>query len=112
MQDFFDWVSALPAQVLEWVLDLVKTMFLVLWDFLLDFVADFFDTGLSVAIWLLESIQFDPTQFNPSQYLAAAPAEFLGILVLIHVPQAVGIVLVAIGIRFILQLIPFLRLGS
>ncbi len=112
MQDFLNWIGSFLAGALQWLLDLVKTAFLVLWDLLVDLVCFVLDALLGVAVALVQAIPVDLQGFNPNTYLQGAPAEFLGMLVAIRVPEAIGIIVVALGVRFVLQLIPLVRLGS
>ncbi|WP_316896575.1 DUF2523 family protein [Ralstonia mannitolilytica] len=49
---------------------------------------------------------------NPAQYIAGMPPELVNMLGLIRLGEALAIILGAIGIKLVLQVIPFTRLGS
>lgn len=112
MEAFINWIGSFLVGVLQWLFDLVKTVFLVFWDLLVDLICFVLDALLGFAVSLIQALPVDLQGFNPNSYLQGAPAEFLGMLVAIRVPEAIGIIVVALGIRFALQLIPFIRLGS
>jgi len=112
MSDFFAWLAGWLDGLLTWLVTFVKTIFLVLWDFLKDLFCWFFDQLLSVVVDLLGAISFNPATFSPQTYLSGAPAEVLSMLVAIQLPACMAMIAVALAIRFGLQLIPFVRLGS
>ena len=112
LNDALNWIADFLGGILSWSFTLIKTIFLVLWDMLVDLICYVLDALLGVAVTLINAIPFTPSNYDFNSYLAGAPAEFLGMLVALHVPEAIGLIVVALGIRFALQLIPFIRLGS
>lgn len=50
--------------------------------------------------------------FNPAQYINGLPGDFVNMIGLIRVGEALAILLAAILIKLTLQIIPFTRLGS
>lgn len=107
INNFLAWLGGFPAWILQLVHDFLASTF----DMLGDLVAFVLDKLFQGVISLLGLIPVS-TSFNANQYMAGAPAEFLGMLVAIRVPEALAILVLALGIRFLLQLIPFIRLGS
>lgn len=94
----------------EWVLKLVKDVFIAVWDFCVDAVCYVFDKALQVAVDLANGL--DVSRLNIGDTWGTLPAEVLNILGLIGFGQCMGIIAAAIVIRLTLQLIPFVRLGS
>jgi len=111
MEDFINWISQFLADALQWFFDLIKTVFLVLWDMLVDlfcFIVEMVFTALNALLALVPV----PSNWSPQTYVNSLPVEVLQMMSAVGLTQAVGIIVVAIGIRFLLQLIPFVRLGS
>jgi hypothetical protein len=103
------WVT----DVLQWLLDLVSSVIQTLWDMVSDVLWLVVDLLMGAAVTVIGLLDLSGlSEFVPSSYLAALPAEMLQVLGLIRVGEALGIVVTAIVIRIILQLIPFVRLGS
>lgn len=103
-----DWFTGLPAWLLQLFKDLVSSLF----SMLADLAAYVLDMLLQGVIGLIALVPIPATQFNANQYLAGAPAEFLGMLVAIRIPEALAIIVTALGIRFLLGLIPIVRVGG
>lgn len=103
-----NFIGSIPA----WLLSLAKNFLLALGDMLLDLTAKILDVSLSALVALVNSIPVDANLFNANNYMSGATAEFLGMLVAIRVPEALAIIIVALGIRFLLGLIPFIRVGG
>lgn len=98
---FPDWLSVLLFAVLTAAGRMLKDLFFWILDNVLEFV-----------VAILESLEFDFSLFNPAQYIGGMPADVVNVIGLIRVPEAIAIILAAIGIKVILQLIPFTRLGG
>lgn len=95
----------------EWTIDLVKSIFLAAWDFVKDGVSWAFDGLLGIVVSALNSLDVSGVS-NLSGAWSGLPAEVLNVLGLLGIGQASAVILAAIGIRLLLQLIPFTRLGS
>ncbi|MEW6470518.1 MAG: DUF2523 family protein [Bacteroidota bacterium] len=95
---------------IETVKVFLQSLVLTLWDAFQDFFAWIFDQLLSIASSALSLVDFDASQFNACSVPLAG--EVLNILGLVGIGEAAAIIVSAIGIRIILQLIPFTRLGS
>lgn len=99
------------VDVAVWLLDLIKSLFEVVWKLLTDVVCWCFDKFLGLAVSILGS--FDTSALGSwSSAAGSLGSEILNILGLLGVHYALGIILSAIVIRILLQLIPFTRLGS
>ncbi len=63
-------------------------------------------------LYLLSGISGMFGQMDVSSYMSSIPSQVAWVFVQIGLPNAMVIIATAIGIRLILQLIPFVRLGS
>lgn len=111
MGNFFTILFAKIAAAVSWFGDLFVAVFVSLWDVLKDVFAWLFDQCMSVVVSAVSSLDVS----GMSSYASASgslPASILNVLSLLGVGTAIGIITSAIGIRLILQLIPFTRLGS
>lgn len=98
------------ADILQWIADLFIAVFVALFDLVKDAVSWVFEQMLEIVIDALEGI--DVSGISAAGGWGELPGEVLNILALLGVAQAVSIIVASIGIRLILQLIPFTRLGS
>lgn len=106
MQAIVDTIVALGA----YVLNLFKALVTAVWDIFTDAVAYVFDKLLSFAVSALSAL--DVTGISGINAWGSLPADVSNILGLIGLGQCMGIIAAAIGIRLVMQLIPFVRLGS
>lgn len=104
---FFDKIAA----VVQWIADLWKAIFKAAWDLLRDGACWVFEEGLKVAVSAAAGINTSGITTSLSAW-NEVPAEMLNVLQLLGVGSAIAIITTAIGIRLVLQLIPFTRLGS
>lgn len=107
LNNLIDWFSGLPA----WIFQLFKDLLSSAFDMLADLFSYLLDQLMQGVTSLLALIPVPSTTFNANQYLAGAPAEFLSMLVAIRIPEALAIIVAALSIRFLLGLIPFIRVG-
>lgn len=107
--DFFTTLLGKFAQFAEWLILVIKRIFLDAFVFIQDCVCWVFESCLSVAIGALNLIE---VPFDPSTYYSMIPPEISGVLGYIGIPQAFSIIVAALLIRFLLQTIPFVRWGS
>jgi len=98
------------ADILQWISDLFIAVFVALFDLVKDAFSWVFEQMLEIVIDALEGI--DVSGISATGGWGELPGEVLNILALLGVAQAVSIIVASIGIRLILQLIPFTRLGS
>lgn len=107
----FTMLFAKISAVLVWVGQLFVKCWGAAWDIVRDAASWPFDQVMDVAVSAVQSIDLS----GIAPYLGMAgglPAEILNIMALLGVGTAVSIIAAAIGIRIVLQLIPFTRLGS
>lgn len=108
---FFGMILAKIAAVVAWFGELAKAVFQALWDLVRDAVCWPFEQLLDVVLSALSAV--DTTELFEKIFVwDGLPAELINILGLLGIGQASLIVVIAIGIRLVLQLIPFTRLGS
>lgn len=106
---FFTSLLAKIANFAKWLLLCLKQVFVDVWNVLTDLICWGFEGILSIAIGALSAIAIP---FNPQTYYSMIPPEVANMLGYIGVPQAIGIIVSGLVIRFFLQTIPFVRWGS
>lgn len=107
----FTMLLAKLAAMLEWVGRLFIAVFTAAWDFIRDAVCWPFEQVLKIVLSAVSAVDLTPVTTGLGQW-GALPGEVLNIMGLLGVGQAASIIVGAIGIRLVLQLIPFTRLGS
>lgn len=112
MGGFFSLLIAKIVGSVTWVGALSVAFFVALWDIFKDIFSWLFDQLLSIAVSAVSAVDVSAMQGLNGQGWGALPAEVLNILQLIGVGTAIAIISSAIAVRFALQLIPFVRLGS
>lgn len=111
MAAVFSMLLAKIAQVVEWFGKLFVAVFEAVWHVVTDVVCWALDGILGVAVSMAYAV--DVSGFAGSlNAWGALPGEVLNVLGLLGAGEAIAIILSAIGIRLVLQLIPFTRLGS
>ncbi len=121
VSDFFAWLTSFPADFLKWarevldnwykwVADVIKAVFKTVWDMFSDGVCYVIDKGLDIVKAGLDSV--DVSALSGFADGLQLPSEIITVMQLSGVGTASGIIVTAIGIRLVLQLIPFTRLGS
>lgn len=99
------------AAVLSWIGDLWVAVFGAIWNVVKDAWCWPFDQVLQVAVSAINAVPLGGIS-SSLQGWGGVPAEVMNLLSLLGVGTALTIIGAAIGIRFALQLIPFVRLGS
>lgn len=98
------------AEVIQWFYDLFIAIFVALWDVIKDGFSWCFEQVMDIVVDAVSTV--DVSGISSVGGWGSFPAEVLNILALLGVGQATTIIVTAIGIRLVLQLIPFTRLGS
>ena len=111
MGGFFSALIAKIVGLSGWILKLFLAVFLAAWDIIRDAITWPFDQLLDIAKDGVASIDVSGISANVGSW-GQLPAEVLNIMGLIGVGTAITIITTAIVIRLVLQLIPFVRLGS
>ncbi len=70
------------------------------------------ETFSNLAVGLLNVLFAGLDFLNPTNYLDSAPVEFVKVLEVVGFGQCFSIILSASLVKILLQLIPFVRLGS
>ena len=104
---FFKWLDS----VLQWFFDLVIDVLDSIWLILQDFLAWTCEELLNIVFMLVNQLDFSDLDKYTNAW-GGLPAEILNVLGLLGIGDACVVIIAAIGIRLILQLIPFVRLGS
>lgn len=99
------------SAVTSWIGSLWVAIFVAAYDMARDAISWCFDQALQVATSAVSTIDVSGLNGYASQ-AGTLPADLLNVLALLGVGTAISIITVAIGIRLVLQLIPFVRLGS
>jgi hypothetical protein len=81
-------------------------------DILKDFFFWIMEQLFTVGILLLDGVGSLMSGLNVAQYISGLPPETAHTMSLIGISEAMGMVITCLGIRFLLQLIPFVRWGS
>lgn len=112
MGAFFTAILAKIVAFAAWLILLALAFFVAYWLLGTDLAAWFVEQCFDAVIFILDGLELDFTIFNPAQYINALPAEVVQMVGLIQLGPSLAIIVAAIGIRIVLQLIPFTRLGS
>lgn len=107
----FTMLLAKIAAFATWFGQCFKQVFVDLWEVVIDLWSWPFDQVMQVAISATGSFDTSAISGSVSGW-GSLPADLLNIMGLLGVGTAVTIIGAAIVIRFGLQLIPFVRLGS
>ena len=99
------------AAAVSWIGRLFVAIFLAGWDFIRDAFVWVFDEVMGVAVAGIGSVDVSGMT-SASQWWGGLPAEIMNMLGLVGFGYAMAIIVSAVGIRLVLQLIPFTRLGS
>lgn len=107
----FTMLLAKIASLLTWFGSLFVAVFVAFWDIFRDAFAWLFDETLSVAVDGITSLDVSGISGNLSG-IGSIPANMMEVMAAVGLGQALAIITAALAIRFGLQLIPFVRLGS
>ncbi|GAB1110738.1 MAG: hypothetical protein SwBeaMacB_13850 [Shewanella algae] len=103
-----DWL----AQKWNEFVDLLYMLFLSWVDFYTDYLFWILDTLFQAIIFILGTFGDLFQGLNPMQYISAIPPETQYFLAICGFNDAMSMIVSSLIIRFMLQLIPFVRLGS
>lgn len=112
MGAFFTAILSKIVSFAGYVGALAVACFAALWLLGTDLGAWVFDQLLTVVETVLDSFTIDFSIFNPAQYISGLPPELVNIMGLCRIGESLGIIAAAVGIKVLLQLVPFTRLGS
>jgi hypothetical protein len=109
LASFFTFLLSKISGLAGWFLGVFKQIFTDLWNVVTDMFCWVLDSVLALATSILNTIS---VPFDPSSYYSLIPSDAANMLGLIGIPQAISMIVASLLIRFLLQLIPFVRLGS
>jgi hypothetical protein len=107
-----EWLTAWFASVWSSFERWGKSAVLTLWDMIADSFYWIMDTISSLVSMILNGLGNSYASMDLLPALSFLPPEVSNIMGLIGLGQCMALIVAAIGIRVILQLIPFTRLGS
>lgn len=107
----FTLLFAKISAVVAWIGNLWVAVFAALWDWIRDAACWPFEQALEIAASAIEAIDLSGLQSYTGSW-GSLPGEIINILGLLGVGTCSAIIVAAIGVRLVLQLIPFTRLGS
>jgi hypothetical protein len=105
MLDFF-------AQLWNDFVDFSYSLLLSLLVMLKDLFYFILEQVFDLALLVLDGMGALFSGLNISQYMSALPAQTISIISVIGLGEAMGMIVTCLSIRMLLQLIPFIRLGS
>lgn len=111
MANFFTVLFSKITAVVTWFGDLFKGVFISIWDIFKDGFCWLLESVLGIAVSMMNSFDTSAITSNLTAY-GSLPSETLNVIALLGGGEATAIIAAAIAIRFGLQLIPFVRLGS
>ena len=98
--------------IFDWIFDLFKSLALTIWDMLKDLLIFILDVFMDLGLLILEGFTEVLTLVDLSSYISSMPAEVTFVLSATGLSQAIGMIMLAGTARLLMQLIPFIRLGS
>jgi hypothetical protein len=99
----------------QFLLDVFTQVFEDLWEAITDLVVWMFDSDLGVVVSIVSAAGDIPgfdTVAGATSGWGTLPAEMLNMFGLLGIGYALGIIAAALSIRFMLGLIPFVRVGG
>ena len=110
---FFNKVWTFFTGIPQWCIDVLKALISAAWIFFKDVFFFIVETFLGLASAALGALGSMFTSLpSLATYIADVPVDMLNMIGLIRLPEALAIIISALGIRILLQVIPFTRLGS
>lgn len=95
----------------QWFKDLAGDQFKKIWDLLTDLVCWALDGILGLVVSAVNAVDLSGLD-SYSNSVGEVPGEIMNVMQMAGLGTASQIIIAAIGIRLVLQLIPFTRLGS
>lgn len=111
MGGLFTMLLAKLGAIVSWFSALAVAVFVSLWDIFKDVFSWLFEQCLTVATTAVSSLNLSGITASITGY-GSIPANVMLVMSSIGLGQALSIISAALVIRFTLQLIPFVRLGS
>ncbi len=93
-------------------IDFMWRLVLSIYDMLKDFFFWMIEQLMSVGVYILDAMGYMFNGLDVAQYFSAIPPETSHMLLITGFSEALGMVTTFLGIRIIIQMIPFVRWGS
>ena len=110
LTEYFKWAKDVVDAWYKWAADLIKAIFKAAWDMFTDAVSWLIEKMFDIIKSALDAV--DTSSLKGISDNINLPQEIVNVAQLSGIGTAMVIVVTAIGIRLVLQLIPFTRLGS
>ena len=98
--------------IFDAAINIVKSALLTLWDMLKDLLIFIADTVMTVGMVILEGFATTLALVDLSKHITGFPPEVQYLFTMTGFGAAISIVMLAGTARLLMQLIPFVRLGS
>jgi len=96
----------------DWAQDQLQSLALTIWDILADLLLFIVDIFMELGLHVLAGVSSVFQLMDISQYISQLPPDVVSVISLTGIGTAVGMIMTAGAIRLLLQLVPFVRLGS
>ena len=105
MFDVLGWINYL----IDSIWNLIKAMFSAFFGFLGDIALYFFEELIKFGMSSIAQLLPDTVVPNLSPYWNSLPGQVISLLAYVKIPQALGMIVSAYTIRFIIAMIPFIK---
>ena len=102
MKEYWDYA-------IDSIVNLLVALFMDLWEMLTDLVFMIAEQVLGVMAWAIAKVKKELPDMDSSGYWAKAPDDLIQLLTYVDFHVCIGMVTAAIGIRFVLNFIPFIK---
>lgn len=103
-----DWLASRFNDFVDFMWRLVLSLF----DMFKDLFYFIIESLLDVGVVMLQGVGSLMNGLDVAQYMTALPPETTNMLSQVGLSQAMGMIVTCLTVRFILQMIPFVRWGS
>ncbi len=95
--------------MLDSILNLVNALVIDFWEMLSDLVFFVFDELMSLFAWASSLILTDIPDLKLDDYWKLVPGQFIQVLQYVDFGQCIGLIVLALSLRFALNFIPFVK---
>jgi hypothetical protein len=107
LRKILDLITGFP----NWIFSIFKAIIGSLYLILVDVFCAVLDGLMGAVVALVATIPVPQNLFNANDYMSGLPGQMLGMFGAIQLPVCFAMLLSALTIRFIMGLVPFIRLG-
>ena len=107
-----DSIVAWFGEIFQSGLDFFYRIYLSMIDFFRDFFWWILDSTMQLVIELLNSISLSFDVISPLQYIDAIPEGTKYFMAAVGFNESCGMIIAALTIKFVMRLIPFIRIGG